>query len=42
MKCEDVGMTLVRWGTGMDDNRNGHYGHEYDWHEGMLSVGYEI
>lgn len=49
MKCEDVGMTLVRWETGMDDNRNGRYCHGYylheswmTWHEGMLSGGYEI
>ena len=48
MKCEDVGMTLVRWETGMDDNRNRRYGQEHylyeswmTWHEGMLSVGYE-
>ena len=49
MKCEDVGMTLVRWETGMDGNRNRRYGQEHylheswmTWHEGMLSVGYEI
>lgn len=46
MKCKDIGMTSV-WETGMDGNRrygHGHYLHEswMTWHEGMLSVGYEI
>lgn len=33
MKCEDVGMTLVRWETGMDGNRNRRYGQEHYLHE---------
>ena len=38
MKCEDVGMTLVRWETGMDGNRNRRYGHGHYLHEFMYDL----